>query len=169
VTTCRHCGADTTGRCPTCWRRIETISELQGDAEPHRQRILDLDVGRHFGARVTLGFITPARTHFDLCYALLGEPAYDVLPGTQGDPPLAGPWDAVDSDDRTYEGFGRGYTASVPAWCRGTVRFVPTKPGPSSRWCPSGESLRLQAISSGDIVLDVIVEVPAGAPWEEPA
>jgi len=168
VTSCRTCGADTPDRCPTCWPRIARVSGLEGDSSPYRQRILDLDVGSHFGARVVLGFIAPARTHFDLGYAVIGEPEYEVMAGTQGDPRIAGPWDAMDALGRNYQGFGQGYTAAVPHACRGVVRFVPTEPGPPFPQLPSPGPLRLQAINEGRAVLDVVVDVPPPASWEEP-
>lgn len=168
MTTCRLCGADTEARCPTCWPRLTHVSELKADTNLHRQQVLDLDVGPYFGARLILGFIAPAWTHFDLGYALLGEPEYEVVAGTPGDPPIAGPWDAADGEGRSYEGFGRGYTAAVPKVCRGTVRFVRTQPGPPFLRCPSPGPLRLQALRAGAVVLDVVVDVPPPASWEDP-
>ena len=161
------CGGEQENHCPTCWPRVVEISDLQADTATRRQRILDLDAGIHFGARLVLGFIAPSRTHFDLGYALIGQPSNEVRVGTQGDPILAGPWDAEDSDGASYRGLGQGYTALIPQECRGLIRFVPTDPAPPFRLRPAPGPLRLQAISAGETVVDLVVDVPRPQSWEE--
>lgn len=100
---------------------------MAADSGLYRQRTLDIDAGDCQGARVTLGFIAPSRTHFDLGYALDGK--YLTVPtGGNESPRLHGPWDAVDATGREYEGLGNGGTFG-PTKATGVIRFLPNDSG----------------------------------------
>lgn len=162
---CRFCEAPTGSPCGRCMERIRSDRELRADTTVRRQRILDIQAGRHCGADLVLSFIAAAPTHFDLGYALLGD--YEEIRSGNGNelPRLHGPWDAIDSGARKSRGIGAGGEFG-PGRAVATIRFVPVEPGPPWPLLPAAGPLKLAALGAIGVLLELEVSVPPPARWE---
>lgn len=69
---CRFCELPGSSPCADCRARVVAQANAT-DTGVERQRILDLSLGEVDGAELWLSFVAPARSHFDLGYALVGQ------------------------------------------------------------------------------------------------
>ncbi len=164
MSVCRFCGTEGDSLCSSCFRRLQSQVELVTDTTLHRQRVLDVDVGQHFGARLIIGFVAPARSHFDLGYALVGE--YATVPsGGNEHAVLHGPWDAVDAAGASYRGIGAAGEFEQ-ARAAGVIRLVPEHDGPGWKTRPAPGRLALHALPTRPDGIQLQIEVPPPASWE---
>src|SRR5687768_916945 len=153
--------------CADCLARAVAQARAS-DTLVARQRILDRALGEVGGAQLVLAFIAPARTHFDLGYALIGP--YSEIGDTVGyegnsQPTLHGPWNATDAAGNAYRGLGNGGQFQS-GLANGTIRFIPEIDGPPWPLRPAPGLLKLEALNAGRVLVTADVEVPAPAAWE---